>query len=757
MASPSSSSSCQCASAAVNVANFVPTKLRRDHNKHSNNYRSWKEQMLCLMESQGLLGFVDGEIYPPEKATDVDGKITNSNDYNYVVWRRSDRLVKGWILGAVSEEVVDSVVTFETARDVWLELENTFANKSQDSTPPPPAAVVEQGKDWHEYLPLYRAALRGDWVTANEILDRDPNAAKARVAFTLETALHIAVGTGKAMRFVAKLVDMMSDELLALKDELGFNALHVAALTGNTAAAKILVGRLPDLLYVQSNNGYFPVHKAAISAHKETLQFLISQTKDDLEPTPYAGEKGVLLLNDVIDADFFDTALDLADKYPNLARMKLPSGNSALKRIALKDTAFSSGARFKFWECLIYSSVQLEMPSETQHSAINSSDIEDPTCSTLVCGGKWKRVVQNLHSTLSKVIKQLVPHINRIHDKKLVHQQALKLVKCLCKHMESLSYKEASLIYKDAMLTAARLGIHEVVEVIVETFPAAIYSRHATTKQFIFHLAVQNRCEKVFNLIYQTSDHKHHYSDLVDSSGNTLLHLAASLAPPHKLNLVSGAALQMQREIQWFKEVEKFVHPYSRERANYAGKTPKMVFTEEHKGLKVEGEKWMKDTANSCTIAAALIATVVFAAAITVPGGNVSETGYPMFSKSRAFVIFAVSDAVSLFTSTTSLLMFLSVLTSRYAEEDFMYALPKRLCIGLITLFLSILFMMAAFSATLYLVFGRKSAWVLIPVAGLACLPVTSFVLLQFPLLVDVISSTYGRGIFGKQSDSPFY
>lgn len=205
------------------------------------------------------------------------------------------------------------------------------------------------------------------------------------------------------------------------------------------------------------------------------------------------------------------------------------------------------------------------------------------------------------------------------------------------------------------------------------------------------------------------------------------------------------------------QEVEKFLHPYSRERANNAGKTPKMVFTEEHMSLKAEGDKWMKDTANSCTIAAALIATVVFASAITVPGGNKADSGFPFFSSESAFIIFAVSDAISLFTSTTSLLMFLSILTSRYAEQDFLYALPKRLSVGLVTLFVSISFMMAAFSATLYLVFGQKKGWILIPVAALACLPVTSFVLLQFPLLVDVISSTYGRGIFGKQSNRRFY
>lgn len=40
-------------------------------------------------------------------------------------------------------------------------------------------------------------------------------------------------------------------------------------------------------------------------------------------------------------------------------------------------------------------------------------------------------------------------------------------------------------------------------------------------------------------------------------------------------------------------------------------------------------------------------------------------------------VFFAVSDALALFSSLKSLLIFLSALHSRFAEEDFLYALPK--------------------------------------------------------------------------------
>ncbi|KAL8513025.1 hypothetical protein ACS0TY_019272 [Phlomoides rotata] len=67
--------------------------------------------------------------------------------------------------------------------------------------------------------------------------------------------------------------------------------------------------------------------------------------------------------------------------------------------------------------------------------------------------------------------------------------------------------------------------------------------------------------------------------------------------------------------------MERFVPPSFREYQNSDEKTSKMLFIEEHRELKAQGERWMKSMANVCSIATVLIATVVFAAAFTVPGG----------------------------------------------------------------------------------------------------------------------------------------
>ncbi|CAI0554851.1 unnamed protein product [Linum tenue] len=158
----------------------------------------------------------------------------------------------------------------------------------------------------------------------------------------------------------------------------------------------------------------------------------------------------------------------------------------------------------------------------------------------------------------------------------------------------------------------------------------------------------------------------------------------------------------------------------------------------------------MKETATSCTVVAALIATIMFSALFTLPGGFDQYTGLPIFLHRSSFIAYIVSDAVSLFSSTSSMLMFLGMLTSRYREEDFLRSLPMKLIIGLSTLFFSMATMMMTFGVALMIFLKERFDWVSFPIMLLASVPVTLFALLQFPLLVDIFLSTYGPGIFDK-------
>ncbi|KMT18791.1 hypothetical protein BVRB_2g029040 isoform A [Beta vulgaris subsp. vulgaris] len=559
-------------------------------------------------------------------------------------------------------------------------------------------------KELGGYLPLYKAALGGQWKVARKFIADDPKSLIAKITIASETALHIAVSTGKNLDFVEKLVRRMSPEELALTDQNGETALSMAAIVGNTEAAELLVSKNPDLPNIASKSG-FPLHWAAQYGQKPMLLYLLDITRKDMDPSPFSGESGVKLLISIITAEFYDIALKLVNLYPDLATMELNGLGSPLSVLAEKPNAFPSGCHWKFWPQVL-----------------------------------------NPFS-----------YLKYVRDTKLMHHQAILLVKCLCLEIMELDDAKAFSMLQEPLHLAAKLGIDEFIEEIVGAFPPAIWSVNEENHN-VFQLAVTYRRENVFNLIYQMSEYRHLVTRYIDPHGNNILHLAGRLPPPDRLNLVSGAALQMQRELQWFKEVEKFVQPAYKAWKNAKGKTPSFVFSEAHQNLVKEGEKWMKDTATSCTVAAALIATVVFAAAITVPGGNDQNSGTPLYvmpeqHQQRAFAVFGVFDAISLFSSVTSILMFLSILTSRYAEADFLYALPKRLIIGLSMLLISITSLMVAFSSALYLVLGQNKPWRLLLVGALASLPVTLFIFLQFPLLLEIMLATYGRGIFQKKGN----
>ncbi|KAL0363747.1 UNVERIFIED_CONTAM: hypothetical protein Scaly_1329900 [Sesamum calycinum] len=118
------------------------------------------------------------------------------------------------------------------------------------------------------------------------------------------------------------------------------------------------------------------------------------------------------------------------------------------------------------------------------------------------------------------------------------------------------------------------------------------------------------------DLIWKLDSNKHYIFHTAVCIGKRI----GKLAPADRLKIVSGAALQMQRELLWFKEVEKVVPPSCLEIRNRQGLRPRQLFSMEHKSLLTKGETWMKETANNCMIVATSIATVAFAAAFTLPG-----------------------------------------------------------------------------------------------------------------------------------------
>lgn len=153
-------------------------------------------------------------------------------------------------------------------------------------------------------MPLYKAAINGDWVAAERIFLHDHSAITAKLSSFEETALHVAVSTGRCNFFVQKLVEKMPLDSLGIANKIDETPLHYAAIAGNTEAAKMLVRKKPELVHKTGKYGYTPLHRAAQYGQKETVSYLLSVNRNE-NPSPLAGKLGVKLLNLLITADFY--------------------------------------------------------------------------------------------------------------------------------------------------------------------------------------------------------------------------------------------------------------------------------------------------------------------------------------------------------------------------------------------------------------------------------------------------------------------
>ncbi|PON41288.1 Transmembrane protein [Parasponia andersonii] len=596
-------------------------------------------------------------------------------------------------------------------------------------------------RDFDYYIPLYKAALQGNWESAKQFLENDPKAATAVINRFQMTALHVAAGEGQSV-FVENLVDFLPAEALGVQDRVGLTALHYAAITGSLRAAVALVSKNSALTNVLDPHGRTPLLVAARYVYEcnyDVLWYLAMMTSDEEPSCPFTGPHATDLVKGLLWSGSLDIILYIIDRYPSLATATTAMGSCLPNLLSLTPSNFLSGNRLGVWESCVYSVIPVQKsygPPYSVRSIMKDVHEQGPI-------PKRHVVLRRLQRLVFTVFTQLTPSsIKRLQEAKHRHQCAVELFKQLCTRITAMhgSLTEYFLKMDKVQFQAASLGIVEILRIMYQLCPDLLWNSVGDDYSPI-RAAIKNRQENIFCLFCEKNARNKLQCDSGGSSSESILYLAATLAPQH--SNVSGAALQMQREMKWFKEVEKLVHPFSQIDNVKRGKTARELFTELHKDLAAAGEKWMKETSSSFLIVSTLIATVVFTAAFTVPGGN-DDDGVPNFLKTDAFLVFAMSDALSLFSSLTSILMFLSILTARYTEEDFTYSLPKRLIIGLASLFLAITTLMVAFGATLSIVLDQRLKWISAPTVLLALVPVAIFTSLELPLFMEMVRSTFG-------------
>ncbi|GLT26498.1 hypothetical protein SLA2020_015600 [Shorea laevis] len=579
-----------------------------------------------------------------------------------------------------------------------------------------------------------------DKGNANAVMDffkRNPEA-EILGLWTLYPTLHYATIVGKSNIVKA----LLESTPAALKDAWNETALKYASLYGNIEIAKHLLSKDSTLLSMEDDNQEIPVVTACGQGHKEVTNFLYSETTFEILLREN-GKQGSQLLRRCFSSQRFDIMFDVLRHSPSLID---ENWKGLLDGFARTPTAFNSGSGLTFWQRWIYECLKVHIPSDFAIVTINQK------------GKKFEEIP--LPGRLWRLASFLLPFlgIKQKHALKLSYGFARASLCLICQQLTKLHWRkfEDTIALRKALTSAIENGIYDFLIEIVKTnadlLLAPVPNDETTTDNFLMD-AIAFRQEKIARFLVGLPLAMA-FINKRDSKKNNILHMAGKLASDSQLSRISGAALQMQREIQWFKEVESLVSQRQKDAKNDNGETADQVLAREHKALLKEAEDWMKGLANSYIIVGALIITIMFAAAFTLPGGNDEHEGFPIFKNKAAFMSYIISDAISLFAATASVIIFLGFLTSRYRMEDFHKSIPRKLMAGLSTLFISLAAVMIAFCSALLLILENRW-WIIIPSVLLASIPVSLFARLQFPLLREIYALTYRSPISIRKDTCP--
>ncbi|KAF8409906.1 hypothetical protein HHK36_002425 [Tetracentron sinense] len=83
------------------------------------NYPTWNRAMSTALNAKNKYCFVDGSIDVP---------LPTSADFS--AWKRCNDMVKSWLLNSLSQEISDSVIYASSAKEIWEDLQERFAQSN---------------------------------------------------------------------------------------------------------------------------------------------------------------------------------------------------------------------------------------------------------------------------------------------------------------------------------------------------------------------------------------------------------------------------------------------------------------------------------------------------------------------------------------------------------------------------------------------------------------------------------------------------
>ncbi|XP_054800368.1 uncharacterized protein LOC129304663 [Prosopis cineraria] len=567
-------------------------------------------------------------------------------------------------------------------------------------------------------MDLYRWTFHGEWSEVVTAYKDNAMIHKMPVNSDKDTALHVAANENNAIT-VKQLVDEIKQtsgavESLKTKNVEGDTALHRAASIGSLQMCECIVeadhhrhqGHV--LIEERNNNGETPLFLAALNGHNDVFFYLQSRCADkSLGPCRRASD-GQTVLHCTLYRDYFELAFEIINMYQKeIVGSVDEKGITPLHILADKPSAFKSSSNFRWYirEAVEKHQPSVKIPADWQlvPEALRIQKTQLITTVNMemmfrkiighVVTFSWHSPVFIIWSVLEGLWYRL-EEIKTLRKKKQKHLWCGQILDGLWKYKDVAYWRSCqSLVNPEPRReTDGPKGVEEMVKNERERQESALFIAAENGVLEIVKKILKDKPEAIVickqaNPCFGVPDeaHKENLQEKllrgVDSAGNTILHLAARLShymPMH----ISGAAMHMQWEVEWFRYMKKKVPHKMQFLCNRNQQTPADTFATDHKDLIKEGVEWLKSTSESCSVVAALIAGVAFTTAITIPGGTEQVTGKPYLERHPAFKLFASTSLLAFCCSITSLILFLSILTSRQQPRDFHKDLPFKLLLG---------------------------------------------------------------------------
>ena len=90
------------------------------------NYLVWQFQMKILLESHGILGFVDGSRKCPSRF-DTDSDIEGVESDDHQIWKMHDRALMQLLIATLSSTAISYVIGCISSHDMWVQLQDRFS------------------------------------------------------------------------------------------------------------------------------------------------------------------------------------------------------------------------------------------------------------------------------------------------------------------------------------------------------------------------------------------------------------------------------------------------------------------------------------------------------------------------------------------------------------------------------------------------------------------------------------------------------